>query len=78
MPVTVQLEKCLEPVCGLLFEVEYFSRAFGEEMASGKIECPHCGKSREGNPNSIYVTRKFSENLENRPEANSHEKPAFW
>lgn len=76
--MTVHVEKCSEPICGHLFEVEHFSRAFGQEMASGKIECPHCGKFNEGDPNLIYVSRKLFISLESRPEANLHEKPAFW
>ena len=64
----VYLEKCSNYRCGHLFEVEHFSRSFGNGFPSGIIECPHCGRHWAGKPSLVYLSRKLARDLEAWPE----------
>jgi hypothetical protein len=62
--MSVHLDKCTNDLCGHLFEVEQFSKTFGNGIVNGMIECPYCGLWKEGDPKLVYISRKLTKQLE--------------
>lgn len=62
--MSVHLHKCANARCGHLFEVEQFSKSFGNGMVNGLMECPYCGARKEGDHKLIYISRKLANVLE--------------
>jgi hypothetical protein len=62
--MSVHLDKCTSDRCGHLFEVEQFSKTFGNGMMNGAIECPYCGSLKNGDPKLVYISRKLTKALE--------------
>ncbi|WP_156396869.1 hypothetical protein [Noviherbaspirillum sp. Root189] len=62
--MSVHLDKCTNDRCGHLFEVEQFSKSFGDGLAHGMIECPYCGTRKNGDARLIYISRKLIKEIE--------------
>lgn len=62
--MSVHLDKCTNDRCGHLFEVEQFSKSFGNGFVNGLIECPYCGNRKTGDARLVYISRKLIKQLE--------------
>lgn len=58
--MSMHLDKCTNDRCSHLFEVEQFSKSFGNGIVNGAIECPYCGSWKEGDPKLVYISRKLA------------------
>ncbi|WP_194727379.1 hypothetical protein [Noviherbaspirillum malthae] len=67
--MSVHLEKCRNPLCRRLYELEHFSQCFAPQtMAAGVIICPHCKVLVAANPTLVYSARPIPKAFEHWPE----------
>jgi len=67
--MSVHLEKCRNPLCRRLYELEHFSHCFAPQtMAAGVVTCPHCKVSTSANPALVYSSRVIPKAFEHWPE----------
>ncbi|OWW20961.1 hypothetical protein AYR66_17295 [Noviherbaspirillum denitrificans] len=62
--MAIRLERCPNPECTRQYILEQFSSAFGDKKERGRIRCPYCGGSREGNAASAYRSRPLPAHFE--------------
>lgn len=63
--MSVHLEKCSNPLCRRLYELEHYSRCFAPEtMCAGVITCPYCRTTVSANPALVYSARPLPKAFE--------------
>lgn len=56
----MHIKRCPDPQCDRPFQVNQFSVTVATLMAPGKIICPHCGLTMEGESDSVFLTHALS------------------
>ncbi|WP_194727065.1 hypothetical protein [Noviherbaspirillum malthae] len=66
--MSIHLERCRNPLCRRLFELEHFSQCFARQgMTAGVITCPHCKVEDAANPTLVYSARPLPKAFEHWP-----------
>jgi hypothetical protein len=74
--MSVHLERCSNPRCRRLYELEHCSRCFASpSMTAGLIICPHCGATVAGDPALAYSARALPQAFEHWPD---EDLPKVW
>jgi hypothetical protein len=62
----MQINRCAAIDCGRPFQINTFGPPVSTSYELGKITCPNCGATSEGEENALYLSHALSAEHEER------------